>query len=281
MSKDTLIRRICNPRIELYSCGRRDIEAGVIDRRVLAALEFLASSGLKRRSRRCVAATASTRRQATCRHTRPATRSTSRRSTGSRSWATRARARSRTSRCAACSACRARCRAPDHHPDDLRGRDEHARDGRSRRSHPSRLPPAVRSDDEGRQDRRVRPEAVAVDQADRPPRRGSTTRRCSCSRRSTRSRRRSGARAAPTRASGNVRASVRNRRDFRVAAVPLAQFEFSWLLGPESGRHSVRERLASRRVRARARRAGRAAARSCHAGDGRAPSIRRRSRSPS
>ncbi len=48
MSKDTLIQRVLsNPRIELYSCGRRDIEAGVIDRRVLAALEFLASSGLK------------------------------------------------------------------------------------------------------------------------------------------------------------------------------------------------------------------------------------------
>ena len=48
MSKDTLIQRVlANPRIELYSCGRRDIEAGVVDRRVLATLEFLASSGLK------------------------------------------------------------------------------------------------------------------------------------------------------------------------------------------------------------------------------------------
>ncbi len=48
MSKDTLIQRVlANPRVELYSCGRRDIEAGVVDRRVLATLEFLASSGLK------------------------------------------------------------------------------------------------------------------------------------------------------------------------------------------------------------------------------------------
>ena len=48
MSKDTLIQRVlANPRIELYSCGRRDIEAGIVDRRVLATLEFLASSGLK------------------------------------------------------------------------------------------------------------------------------------------------------------------------------------------------------------------------------------------
>ncbi len=48
MSKDTLIQRVAaNPRIETYTCGKRDIEAGVVDRRVLATLEFLASSGLK------------------------------------------------------------------------------------------------------------------------------------------------------------------------------------------------------------------------------------------
>ncbi|MEA2269381.1 MAG: hypothetical protein QOC64_1991, partial [Solirubrobacteraceae bacterium] len=33
--------------IELYDCGRRDVAAGAIDRRVLATLEFLAASGLK------------------------------------------------------------------------------------------------------------------------------------------------------------------------------------------------------------------------------------------
>ena len=43
MSKDALAQRVLsNPRIEIYSCGRRDIEAGGIDRRVLATLEFLA-----------------------------------------------------------------------------------------------------------------------------------------------------------------------------------------------------------------------------------------------
>jgi hypothetical protein len=48
MGKDALVQRVlANPRIEIYSCGRRDIEAGVVDRRVLATLEFLASSGLK------------------------------------------------------------------------------------------------------------------------------------------------------------------------------------------------------------------------------------------
>jgi len=48
MSKEDLAKRVlANPRIEIYSCGRRDIEAGIVDRRVLATLEFLAASGLK------------------------------------------------------------------------------------------------------------------------------------------------------------------------------------------------------------------------------------------
>ena len=48
MSKEALAQRVLsNPRIEIYSCGRRDIEAGIVDRRVLATLEFLAASGLK------------------------------------------------------------------------------------------------------------------------------------------------------------------------------------------------------------------------------------------
>jgi hypothetical protein len=48
MSKDTLARRVlANPAIEIYACGRRDIQAGVIDRRVLATLEFLAANGLR------------------------------------------------------------------------------------------------------------------------------------------------------------------------------------------------------------------------------------------
>jgi hypothetical protein len=48
MSKDTLSRRVlADARIRIYDCGRTDIEAGLIDRRVLATLEFLAASGLK------------------------------------------------------------------------------------------------------------------------------------------------------------------------------------------------------------------------------------------
>src|SRR4051812_41677236 len=46
MSKDTLQARVlADPRIQIYACGRRDIRAGAIDRRVLATLEFLVASG--------------------------------------------------------------------------------------------------------------------------------------------------------------------------------------------------------------------------------------------
>jgi hypothetical protein len=48
MSKEALQRHVLhNARIQIYECGRHDIAAGVIDRRVLATLEFLAASGLK------------------------------------------------------------------------------------------------------------------------------------------------------------------------------------------------------------------------------------------
>ena len=48
MSKETLIQRVVNnPRINVYDCGAADIRSGQIDRRVLATLEYLASSGLK------------------------------------------------------------------------------------------------------------------------------------------------------------------------------------------------------------------------------------------
>jgi murein DD-endopeptidase MepM/ murein hydrolase activator NlpD len=48
MSKEALVQRVlANPRIDLYECGRRDVQTGQIDRRVLATLEFLAASGLR------------------------------------------------------------------------------------------------------------------------------------------------------------------------------------------------------------------------------------------
>jgi hypothetical protein len=48
MSKEQLQQRVlADPSVSVYSCGRRDIEAGAIDRRVLAVLEYLSVSGLK------------------------------------------------------------------------------------------------------------------------------------------------------------------------------------------------------------------------------------------
>jgi hypothetical protein len=48
MSKEALQHRVLtDPAIDVYDCGRRDIKAGDIDRRVLATLEFLAAGGLK------------------------------------------------------------------------------------------------------------------------------------------------------------------------------------------------------------------------------------------
>ncbi|MFL5819278.1 MAG: lytic murein transglycosylase [Solirubrobacteraceae bacterium] len=48
LSKEALERRVlADPRINIYGCGRRDVQAGQIDRRVLATIEFLTSAGLK------------------------------------------------------------------------------------------------------------------------------------------------------------------------------------------------------------------------------------------
>jgi len=47
MSKQQLTTRVLtDPHVQIYACGRRDIEAGLIDRRVLAVIEFLSASGL-------------------------------------------------------------------------------------------------------------------------------------------------------------------------------------------------------------------------------------------
>ncbi|MCW2991247.1 MAG: peptidoglycan DD-metalloendopeptidase family protein [Solirubrobacterales bacterium] len=48
MSKAALQHRVLtDPSVQVYDCGRRDIQSGGIDRRVLATIEFLAASGLK------------------------------------------------------------------------------------------------------------------------------------------------------------------------------------------------------------------------------------------
>jgi membrane-bound lytic murein transglycosylase B len=47
MSKEDLQRRVLqDKRITIYSCGRQDIQAGVVDRRALATLVFLTANGL-------------------------------------------------------------------------------------------------------------------------------------------------------------------------------------------------------------------------------------------
>ena len=38
---------LADPRIEIYGCGREDVQLGQIDRRVLATLAFLSASGFK------------------------------------------------------------------------------------------------------------------------------------------------------------------------------------------------------------------------------------------
>jgi hypothetical protein len=46
MGKAALAGRVLDdPRVQIYGCGREDIRAGAIDRRVLATLEFLSASG--------------------------------------------------------------------------------------------------------------------------------------------------------------------------------------------------------------------------------------------
>jgi hypothetical protein len=47
MSKEQLQNRVlADPHVVIYACGRRDIQAGLIDRRVLAVIEFLVASDL-------------------------------------------------------------------------------------------------------------------------------------------------------------------------------------------------------------------------------------------
>jgi hypothetical protein len=47
MSKEQLQTRVLSdPHVQIYPCGQRDIQAGTIDRRILATIEFLSASGL-------------------------------------------------------------------------------------------------------------------------------------------------------------------------------------------------------------------------------------------
>ena len=47
MSKQQLTNRVLSdPHVQIYACGRRDIQAGLIDSRIIAVVEFLSASGL-------------------------------------------------------------------------------------------------------------------------------------------------------------------------------------------------------------------------------------------
>jgi len=47
MSKEQLEEQVLrDPHVQIYTCGRRDVQAGLIDRRILAVIEFLSASGL-------------------------------------------------------------------------------------------------------------------------------------------------------------------------------------------------------------------------------------------
>ena len=200
MSKEALAQRVlANPRIEIYSCGRRDIEAGIVDRRV-------ARGARVPRLQRPEADVTSLR----CGHGFYTTSgNVSAHSSGNAVDIAKINGIPILGNQGAGSITDITVRRLLTLQGTMKpaqiitlmtydGRGQHAGDGRPRRSHPRRLPPAVRSDDEGRQARRVGPQAVAVDQAHRPPRPDRQPDGGSSRRRSTRSRSRRAARARPT-----------------------------------------------------------------------------------
>ena len=129
-----------DPRIQIYGCGREDIRAGAIDRRVLATLEFLAASGfaptvsvagvrafahdrLGQRLRALDGHRGRHRRDQRHPDPRPPGRGLHHRDR-------RAAAPHPAGRDEAAS---------DHHADAVPGHRQHVRDGRPRRSHPHRV----------------------------------------------------------------------------------------------------------------------------------------------
>ena len=173
MSKEALAERVVNnPRIEIYGCGRRDVQTGQIDRRVLATLEFLAASGFK-----------PTVTSLKCGHSlMTASGNVSEHSIGSAVDIAAvngipivghqgAGLDHRADDPAAADAAGHDEAAPDHLADEVRQHGQHVRDGRPRGPHPRRLPLALRQQLEDRQAGQRDPQAQAVDQAHRPARR--------------------------------------------------------------------------------------------------------------
>ena len=225
----------------IYECGRRDIRAGQIDRRVLATLEFLAASGLRPTVTSLqLRPRLPDRRPATSPSTRPATRSTSPPSTASRSRRPPGPGLDH--------------RDDDPAPADPAGHDEAAPDHLADDS--SRAPttrsrwattPTTSTSASGRCSAPTRSwrragqrgaQAQPVDQADRPPRRDRQPDRRGASRRSTRSRSRAPASQA---AQGRVSAPR--------ARFGFVQWEFPGRLGPDAAATSCAGSRATRRAR--------------------------------
>ena len=141
MSKETLIQRVlADPRVQIYDCGRQDIKAGAIDRRVLATIEFLVASGFN-----------PTITSLNCGHSYLTASGNVSEHTDRHRGRHRRRQRHpdprqpgqgldhRPRHPAPADAAGHDEAAPDHLADELPGRRQHARAGRSRRPHPRRL----------------------------------------------------------------------------------------------------------------------------------------------
>ena len=161
-------RVLSDERIEIYPGGRRDIQTGQIDRRVLATLEYLAESGLR----------ADRHRLKSGHSFFTSSGNVSQHSSGNAvDIATHQRhpdpgppGRGRDRRAGRRPADAAPGHdgpAPDHLADGLG--PEHAGAERPRRPHPRRLPAAVRRQQEARQAGDGGAEAGPVERPDRPP----------------------------------------------------------------------------------------------------------------
>ena len=166
MGKGALARRVlADPRLDIYGCGRRDIEAGVIDRRVLATLAFLSASGLR-----------PTVTSLRCGHgVLTSSGNVSEHAGGSAVDIAAVNGIPIAGHQGAGSITELDDPPPadpawrdeaasDHLDDDLRRGGQHVRHERPRRPHPRRLAASRRDDRACRRDARIQ----AVDQADRP-----------------------------------------------------------------------------------------------------------------
>ena len=170
-SKEQLQQQVlANPDIDIYPCGRQDIQTGQIDRRVLATLEFLAVSELKPTvsALKCGHSDLTTEGNVSEHSTGDAVdisadqRHPDRRPPGPG-------VDHRHDDPQAADLAGVDEAAPDHQPDDLPRRRQHARDGRPLQPHPRGLQAVVRPERQPRRLAQLLDHAEPVDQADRPP----------------------------------------------------------------------------------------------------------------